>query len=498
MLLRICLSLLCGVLLTLLYPPFSYAAIGWLALTPLIVALRGATPRQGLWLGWVAGTIGALGVTGYWMYHAANDYFALSPLAAALFTVAINQAFVSVYFMLFGLAATVRRKPRPLFLAALFVTIEYARAQLFSGNPWAQLGQSQDIPILMQVCDLTGIYGLSFLLAWTAAALADVRRSWRPLAAAALAVVLVLAYGSWRLQTSVHDAAVVPIGLVQGALPNVERGDPRFFARHLQTYLDLSAALDLPPQALLVWPENAVGFFPAENAPLLVAPREVLRVHDASLLFGAPRASGMEGVAAIFNSAYLLRASGLETVYDKRVLLPFVESTPLRRQDGPYLAGDHVGIFPLASTPTGVLICYEAIYAGLGTEVARNGAGVLVNLSNDSWFESGAGPEQHFQAAKFRAVENHMSLVRVTNSGVSAVVDPNGREILRLPSKQSVARLVAVPVGAGVSFYSLHGDVFAAACIVFVLVALGVQLITENKTRVGKAHPTVHSASRTV
>ncbi len=475
MLRRICLSFLCGVLLTLLYPPFSYAALGWLALTPLIVALRGATRRQGLWLGWLAGTIGALGVTGYWMYHAASDYFALSPLTAALFTVAIHQGFVSVYFMLFGFAATARRAPRPLFLAALFVAIEYARARLFSGNPWAQLGQSQDTPILMQVCDLTGVYGLSFLLAWTAAAVADLRRSWRPLAAASAAVVLVLAYGSWRLQTSAGDAAVVPIGLVQGSLPNGERGDPRFFARHLQTYLDLSAALDMPPQALLVWPENAVGFFPTENASLLAATRELLRVRDASLLFGAPRGSGREGVAAIYNSAYLLRADALEAVYDKRVLLPFVESMPWRRGDGPYLAGARSGVFPVASARAAVLICYEAIYAGLAAAAARSGVGVVVNLSNDSWFEAGAGPEQHSQAAKFRAVESHVSLVRVTNSGVSAVVDPNGREILRLPGRQPAARLVSVPVGAGGSFYSLYGDVFAVACVVFVLIALGFQ-----------------------
>lgn len=476
MLRRTCLSLLCGVLLTLLYPPFSYAAIGWLALTPLVVALRGATRRQGLWLGWVAGTIGALGVTGYWMYHAASDYFALSPRAAALFTVAINQAFVSVYFMTFGFTVAARRAPRPLFLAALFVALEYARAQLFSGNPWAQLGQSQDTPILMQVCDLTGVYGLSFLLAWTAAAVADLRRSWRPLASASAAVLLVLAYGAWRLQTSAAATAVVPIGLVQGSLPNAERGDPRFFARHLQTYLDLSAALELPRQALLVWPENAVGFFPAENASLLAAVRELLRAHDASLLFGAPRGSGQEGVAAIYNSAYLLGADGLEAVYDKRVLLPFVESMPWRRAGGPYLAGARSGLFPIASAQAAVLICYEATYAELAAEAARSGAGVVVNLSNDSWFEAGSGPEQHFQAAKFRAVENHVSLVRVTNSGVSAVVDPSGREISRLPGRQPAAQLVTVPVGAGRSFYSLYGDVFAVGCVVFVLVVLGVQL----------------------
>lgn len=214
-----------------------------------------------------------------------------------------------------------------------------------------------------------------------------------------------------------------------------------------------------------MWPENAIGFFPAENPELLGGITALLRRDDTALLTGAPRAGDRPGVAAVYNSAYLLTADGVGSVYDKRKLLPFVEQFPLRPADGPFLAGGPPTIFPLAGTQFGVLICYEAIYPELARDEVQRGARVLINLSNDSWFEAGAGPEQHFQLARFRAIENRVSLVRVTNSGISGVIDPAGREIARLPVRTPVAQTVAVPIGSGESFYSRHGDVFALLCV---------------------------------
>jgi apolipoprotein N-acyltransferase len=191
----------------------------------------------------------------------------------------------------------------------------------------------------------------------------------------------------------------------------------------------------------------------------------MLDTTDTALLTGAPRAGERPGVAAIYNSAYLLTAAGVRGVYDKRKLLPFVEQFPLRPQDGPFLSGVSPTIFALAGTRFGALICYEAIYPELARDLVARGARWLVNLSNDSWFEAGAGPEQHYQIARFRAVENHVSLVRVTNSGISGVIDPSGREIAQLPGRAAAALTVAVPIGAGDSFYQRHGDLFARLCI---------------------------------
>ena len=477
---RWALAALSGALFTLLYPPFDMHALGWIAATPLIVALDGASAHVGLALGWLTGTVGVLGVTGYWIFRAARDYFQLSAPAAVAFTVGTTQIFVSIYFALFGFAAALLGRPRfrCMLIPALFVAGEYARAHCLSGNPWELLGHSQGDLRLIQLCDLTGVYGLSFLLALAATALAEIRYTRLPLVVTALAILGVYAYGEWRLGVlTASDDPTLQVEMVQGNLPNEQRGRPEYFATHLNRYLDLTQPPNLPPPALVVWPENAIGFFPAENPTLVDRITRDLQARHTALLTGAPRAGGRPGVAAFYNSAYLFNGDGVATVYDKRVLLPFVERMPLRPADGPYLAGTQPTIFSVAGTRFGALICYEAIYPELSRELVRHGAQFLVNISNDSWFEAGAGPEQHYGLARFRAVENHVSLVRVTNSGVSGVIDPSGREIARLPSRAAASKSVAVPIAPGGTFYSRYGYVFAAVCICVSCVALGLRLL---------------------
>jgi apolipoprotein N-acyltransferase len=468
-----------GVLLTLLYPPFSLSVLAWVALTPLIVALDGAPLLIGLFLGWLTGTIESLGVTGFWMYRAARDYFQLSAFVAAAFTVGVNQVFVALYLALFGFAASVvtRGPLRFLLIPAWFVTTEYLRAHFLSGNPWELLGHSQGGTAIIQLCDLTGVYGLSFLLALSATAVAEIRRTRVPAVVAATTTLLVLLYGQSRLaHFPVTDGPHLPMAMVQANLPNDQRGRPEFFAEHLDRYLELTrqAQTSAAPAAaaLIIWPENAIGFFPEDNPSLLARITEQLQSPGTALLAGAPHAGGRPNVAALFNAAYLFTADGVSSIYDKRVLLPFVERVPLRPEDGPYLPGTEPTIFSVAGTRFGTLICYEAIYPELARELVTRGAQFLINISNDSWFEAGAGPEQHYEIVRFRAVENRVSLVRVTNSGVSAVVDPAGREVVRLPSATATAQSASVPLGTGGSFYTRHGDLFAMACIALSLGAL--------------------------
>jgi apolipoprotein N-acyltransferase len=208
------------------------------------------------------------------------------------------------------------------------------------------------------------------------------------------------------------------------------------------------------------------------------------------LLAGAPRGAGGAGVAALHNSAYLVTAAGVQAAYDKRVLLPFVERMPLRPGDGPYLAGTDATIFAATGTRFGVLICYEAIYPELARELGARGAQLLINISNDSWFEAGAGPQQHYASMRLRAVETRLSVVRVTNSGISSVIDARGREIVRLPARRAAVRSVGVPLGPGGSFYARHGDLFAWACIVVsaaALLASGLGLLPQRLVPIGTA-----------
>jgi apolipoprotein N-acyltransferase len=472
---RCLLAALSGVLLSVIYPPHGYWLLGWVALVPLLVALRAVGWRHALALGAVTGTVGGMGVTGWWITAAACDYFGLSPLPGLLFTLGVVLLFVTPAFAVFGLLAA-RLLDRPgafIFLPAAFVTCEYARAHL-AGNAWALLGQSVENLALLQVCDLTGVYGLSFLLTWSAHAATVWRRSKAPAAALGLLLAIVFAYGHARVV--MIDALPGPsrqVELVQGNVANHERGRPERFAAHLDHYLQLRAGDPQPP--LILWPEQAIGFFLADNPDLQAAVTRMLAERHAMLLTGAPRSATLDGTAVLFNSAFLLGPDGVIGVYDKRDLLPFVERR-LLHTSGPYQAGDKLGVFSTERGVFGVLICFEAIYSTPARRLRQAGAEWLVNVSNDSWFETGGGALQHLQAVRLRAIEQRWSIVRVTNSGISVIIDPAGRELVRLPERTAIALSATVPSTVTRSPYTSWGDAFAWICVGISLAGLAASL----------------------
>ncbi|MEO8605744.1 MAG: apolipoprotein N-acyltransferase, partial [bacterium] len=383
-----------------------------------------------------------------------------------------------------------RSRWRLLLVPAALVVCEAARGGL-TGNAWALLGHAPRELTVLQIADLTGVAGLSFLLALTAsvaAALcrelarrghvgAALRRQRGALLAGATVVGAVLAYGSWQLRHPPAAATTQRALLVQGALRNDERGAGQA-ADAVQRYLALTAAAPAAP--LIVWPENAIGVFPDENTALLAPLRNLVTQRGATLLGGAPRAGERAGRAAIYNSVYAFSRDGSRAVYDKRHLLPFVERFALRPQDGPYLPGGAPLPLSIGDARVGLLICYEVIDAGLARDAVAGGANLLINLSNDSWFDAGAGPAQHAAIARFRAIENRVSLLRATNSGVSAAYDASGRELARLPVDAAAAQIVEVPLSGGGTFYTRHGEWLALACLI--AVGLGLCVGTRRDT----------------
>jgi apolipoprotein N-acyltransferase len=484
---RIGLAAASGALLVLGYQPFAYSAVGWIALTPLLIALRGVGAGAAIGLGWLTGTLTCLGVAGFWIWSAASAYFGLSASVAALFTIGVTQIFVAPFFALFGLLASlcVRSRAHFFLVPAAFVASEYARAALV-GNPWELLGHSQRTLTLVQVVGLTGVYGLSFLLALTANAAAELVEALRrarhragidigrvivAAASALLVAALVLAYGRWRLREDTATSAELPVLLVQGNIADRERARPDRAGEAVRRYIELTQSVTpLPP--LVLWPENAIAVFPESNTALLEPLRDLVERDAVTVLAGAPRAGDRPGVAAIYNSVYAFAADNGRAVYDKRYLLPFVERFPLRPQDGPYMRGTSDDPISIASVRAGILVCYEVIFPAASRGAIADGANLLVNLSNDTWFEAGAGPAQHWELARFRAVEDGVSLVRATNTGISGAFDPNGRELARLPVDVAIASAVTVPLRAGGTFYARHGEWFAGACRVAVFLAL--------------------------
>jgi apolipoprotein N-acyltransferase len=264
--------------------------------------------------------------------------------------------------------------------------------------------------------------------------------------------------------------------IVQGNVSNADRAQPGRVGETLRHYVELSESA--PPAApLIVWPENAIAVFPEDNAALVAPVRDLVTRDHAALLTGAPRAGTRPGVAALYNAVYLITADAVRPVYDKRRLLPFVERFALRPEDGPYLAGGAPAPIEIGTARVGAVICFEVIYPALVRSLVADGANLLINFSNDSWFDAGAGPLQHYEIARFRAVENHLSLLRVTNSGVSGAFDAAGREIARLPPGVAAAQAVSIPLTPAGSLYARCGDWFAALCIALA----GIGILTRRR-----------------
>jgi apolipoprotein N-acyltransferase len=270
---------------------------------------------------------------------------------------------------------------------------------------------------------------------------------------------------------------------VQGDVPEGWRTSlsslPSVLARY--RILVASAARDRPD--LIILPENAAGISPSANPQVFARIVEPLAGSDTLLLLGAPRTVSLGvGSAAVRNSAFLVDATGtLRATYDKIRLVPFGEAPTwllpeaLQRRLGipqNYSAGDTPTLLDIGGTHAGVLICWEGIYASAARALVRAGAALLVNLSNDDWFGGRAAVEQHFRASLLRAVETRRPLLRATNSGVTAVVDPRGVVMARAAPDIAMIVTANVTAGSQMSIYTRIGDVFAWACLLSALGAL--------------------------
>ena len=416
-------------------------------------------------------------------------------------------------------------------IPALWVCSEFVRSDLTFGSSWGILGYSQfqHLP-LIQIADLTGVYGLSFLMALSTYLIAESLHSFRlphssfsihnlsfqklPWPGFGILAVLIGAvwlYGTSRLQdypplsASEYEqpTAALDIAMVQGHVPNVQRWKRVSYARSLLKYVSVSQrGMQGAAPDLIVWPEFAVNFY-LDQEPMLRAQlgRFTQRI-NAPLLLGGPRMetvtsgsqtesrklnkSNKSNKSNKYNSAYLL-APGGEIVdwYDKIYLIPFAESPPFdipidtkgifsgyAEAPSLFTRGQRSTIFQLPTSQFGVLICYEAIFPSLARRLVNNGAEFLVNISNDTWLNNDPGAiTQHFAFSAFRAVENKRFLVRPATAGMSGFVDPVGRPSHLSTEKDQVVWGKIVPYNEH-TVYARYGDWFAWGCMSCIPIAL--------------------------
>jgi apolipoprotein N-acyltransferase len=481
------LAAISGALLILSFPGTGDQAwLAFVALVPLLVAMRDSRWRQAAILGSVAGLVFWFGTLS-WVAPTMVRYGGL-PWSLAGLILAGLAGYLALYHGVFCALLT-RASPRsaPLYVlgsASLWVALEFLRTYLMTGFPWNLLGYSQyrNLP-LIQVAAVTGVYGVSFLVMAVNAALAwTLRRPghWHDVAApvATAAGLVGLAVGFWAVSPGQPAGPEIPVALIQGNIDQAVKWDPRLQDATVEAYRRLTLEAGGDRLELVIWPETAVPFFLREDARR-AALEALARQVGADLLVGAPDREGGQRR----NSAFLIGREGrLLDRYDKRHLVPFGEYVPLKRLlffvDA--LAGGAIGEFTpgreatLVSTPlgrVGVVICYEAIFPGEVRQLFLAGAEVLVNITNDAWFGRSAAPAQHLAMAAFRAVENRAWLLRAANTGISAIVAPDGRIVRASTLFTPEVLSGTITPRAGLTLYTRYGDLFAWAAVAVAVAA---------------------------
>ena len=387
-------------------------------------------------------------------------------------------------------------------ISPVWIAIEYVRGFIFTGFPWELLGYSQFERLhLIQIADIFGVYGVSFLITLSNTAvffglLYLAKKQWKGTAISArlaavsvlvfvLSMVWTLAYGYRRLDSLDQLMARAPqtrITVIQGNIDQAIKWDRSFRDATIITYkrLSLSAVAERPD--LVIWPESATPFyFLRENEPTEMVMDAIGRV-NTDFLLGSPAFTRKNTKVEYYVSAYLINPQGKWIRYNKAHLVPFGEYVPLKKwlpflgkivaQVGDFRPGQKGNAIPWKSEKLGIQICYEIIFPDLSRAMVKNGATLLINITNDAWFGKTSGPYQHFSMTVFRAVENRRALARSANTGISGFIDPAGRILASTPLLEEAVVSRSLPLLNLKSIYTRFGDVFAWACLIVTLFAI--------------------------
>jgi len=476
------------------FPKFGHGAVAWVALVPLLSALRTLPVLPALLAGLLAGFVQYAGLL-YWVTHVVVHYGRL-PWALGIPVMLLLALYLSLYTGLFAAGvAFFRNRGIPGVAAAplLWTVLEYAKSTLLTGFPWENLGHSQYLNLpLIQIADVAGSYGVSFLVVLVNAALAAFvgasphqrRRAFVGLAAAGLLFALAAGYGVWRLADVAARFDPAPertVALIQGNIDQSIKWDPSFQKETLRIYRDLSLEAAGRGARFIIWPETATPFMFQNRDELHDAVVAVARSTGAWLLFGTPSYTRHEGALRFRNSAVVLTPEGTTAgTYDKVHLVPYGEYVPLRPLFpfieklavgvGDFLAGEGFEPVEAGEARVGFLICYEGIFPYIGRAYGRSGASLLVNITNDAWFGTTSAPFQHLSMSVFRAVENRLYLARAANTGVSAVIDATGRITAQTGIFERTILTAPVKIHSIGTVYTAYGDWLVLVCLIALLV----------------------------
>jgi apolipoprotein N-acyltransferase len=498
-----------GILLTASFPKIDLSLSAWFALVPLLICLSRLSPGSGFRIGFLAGVSHFLTLM-YWLVHTMQIYGYL-PWYLSVAILFLLACYLALFFALFSYALIrLCRTPLSFFILTpvLWVALEYVRSFLLSGLPWELIGYSQYrlLPIL-QGADVFGVYGLSFLILLSNAAVSLVflsltGKTWKGAGvskrfAAACGLVFIICfsltwvYGKHRLQTVeqwAHSAPTAKVAVVQGNIDQAVKWDHRFQNAVTEKYIRMSRTVGKQSPDLIVWPETATPFYlkldPEPSEKLFDGVKEI----GIDFLLGSPFYTQRKDRIDYYNRAYLVRADGsIGGKYDKVHLVPFGEYIPFEAyipflgkmvaEVGDFVPGRKGSTIPWRGHRLGMQICFEIIFPNLSRKMTQNGAELLINITNDAWFGRTGASFQHFSMAAFRAVENRRALVRAANTGISGFIDPTGRTMAATRLFEDATQIQTVPLLSQKTLYTRWGDLLAMVCLAVALIWAGVKML---------------------
>lgn len=520
-LLRIFLALMSGFLLGISFPSSEIPAACWISLIPLLLALRDASPRRAFFLAWLTGFCFFSYIYQWGFIFGTHVFLAL----------ALWQGFyiglwgVLACRFLGGSASPARRIFIP---ALLWVCYEYLKAQGPLGTNWGALAYSQYRCIsIIQVAGISGIYGISFLIALVNSALAEVvhsvfmiLRKERGAGALSRLKTLLLSKGTLRIALGITAAAYlliisygnyiiardaarrekyarIRITIAQPDMDMCMKWDKNLLDWTLTNLEALTRRGIKEGGKLIFWPETSIPTFLSHNPQVRDRLLKFCFTEGAYLLGGAP-SMGADGKN--YNSVFLFSPyESILGIYSKRHLVPFGEYLPFEKHLRKYQLFDRVQNFSpgrqwtLFRSPWAqfaVLICFESDFPAIARANIRNGAQFLAVVTNDAWFERSAAARHHIGWDVFRAVENHSNIIQSANTGICAFIDFNGKIYRETPiftRTEITDEIVLAPVG---TFYTCCGDLFAYICLIFTLILILREpwgaFRTEKKTKKGR------------
>ncbi len=499
----ILLALISAFALVLAFPNYEFWWLAWFAPALLLFAVEREKDLllKSFIIGWIFGTLFFF-ASCWWLTYAPINYAEFPPLLAyfLLFCVtAVAGLFPAVFALIF--AILLRRFGSYALWTAPFIwtMTEFLRLWL-TGNNWNAIGYSQAFKLsVAQFASVGGVYFVGFIVMIESAAilfwLSNVNRRYPLYVAAMLFVLLgdVLHLQSFDGSRSIQSNAVANVIAVQPNVPMsgltpVKWSDLR--RRHLelaenalqksreQLTAEQTAANNQPHPTTVIFPESPMNFMYSDDPEFQKFVREFAAKNNVSVLFNS--AEPEKGSSQYYNSAVLVNASGRKIAeYDKIYLVPFGESVPSPLQGlmpalvGSFAYGKNYDLLSFGDAKAGVMICFESHFGNLSREYAREGADVLIEMTNDGYLGPTPILRQHLANAVFRAVETNRPVLRVTNVGISAYINERGEVLEPTASYADDTRFWTISKSdGGQTFYVKYGDWFAWLCLIMVLASL--------------------------